>query len=88
IATWFLSETAGFRNDRPRPRGMIHYGTIDGPEGARLLPGVVGEDGEAAEEGAATRAERASGEDEGQNARGDANGVTVQGGSTQDNPWQ
>ncbi|KAG5980522.1 hypothetical protein E4U55_003937 [Claviceps digitariae] len=94
IATWLLSESGRFRNDsmpRPRPKGMIHYGTIEGPEGARLLPGVVGEEGEAGEEGGNSRPERSTEEGAEQNGRGVSNGVPVQagqGGSTQENPWQ
>ncbi|KAG6041856.1 hypothetical protein E4U41_001016 [Claviceps citrina] len=90
IATWFLSEYGGFRDgSRARSRGLIRYGAIDGPETARLLPGVVGEGGEADEEERGARQD-ADGEVEGeQNARADSNGVPVQGSSsTGDNPWQ
>ncbi|KAG6003222.1 hypothetical protein E4U21_002254 [Claviceps maximensis] len=89
IATWLLSESTRFRDEsRPRPRGMIHYGTTDGPEGARLLPGVVGEEDEAAEDGSRSRSERTTEEQAEQNGREESNGVRVQGSSTQENPWQ
>ncbi|KAG5947712.1 hypothetical protein E4U53_006390 [Claviceps sorghi] len=89
IATWLLAESGRFRNEsRPRPRGLIHYGTIDGPEGARLLPGIVGEEGEATDHGEATRQERASEAGPEQSAGGNSDGVPAQGTSTQDNPWQ
>ncbi|KAG5939915.1 hypothetical protein E4U59_002783 [Claviceps monticola] len=91
IAMWLLSESGTFRDggSRARPRGLIHYGTIDEPEGARLLPGVVGdEEGEASED--TTNARRdVDGEEAAEPVpRGGSNGVPVQNGvSTQDNPW-
>lgn len=88
---WLLSESGTFREggSRTRPRGLIHYGTIDGPEGARLLPGVVGdEEGEVSEDATNARRDVDSEEAGEQVPRGGSNGVPVQNGvSTQDNPW-
>lgn len=82
---------------RVRPRGMIHYGSIDGidgPETARLLPGVVGDAGDAGdavdgpgEDGGDTRPDV---ERESNPATDDSSRVRARGSvPTQDhNPWQ
>lgn len=93
IATLFLlSGSMALDNEgRVRPRGMIHYGSIDGidgPETARLLPGVVGDAGDGpGEDGEDTRPDV---ERESSPATDDSSRVRVRGSvPTQDNnPWQ